>query len=91
MGILDDAQFSTTVVPLKPGDVLALYTDGVTEQENEAGEEFSVERLTSVLVKEENETAAEVVKEVANAVSAYAGTTEQADDLTVVVAKVGPQ
>ncbi len=89
MGILDDAQFSTTVIDLKQGDVLALYTDGVTEQENETGEEFSVERLTSVLMKDENETAAEVVKGVADAVAAYAGSSEQADDLTVVVAKVG--
>jgi sigma-B regulation protein RsbU (phosphoserine phosphatase) len=91
MGILPDAQFSNTVIDLKQGDVLALYTDGVTEQENDAGEEFSVERLKSVLVKDENEPAAKLVKGVADAVSAFAGKTEQVDDLTVVVAKVGPQ
>jgi len=91
MGILPDAQFSNAVIDLQQGDVLALYTDGVTEQENDAGEEFSLERLKSVLVKDENEPAAEVVKGVADAVSAYAGKKEQADDLTIVVAKVGPQ
>ncbi len=45
MGILQDAQFSDTVVALDPGDILTLFTDGVIEQENEAGDEFSHQPL----------------------------------------------
>jgi serine phosphatase RsbU (regulator of sigma subunit) len=88
LGILDDAQFSNTVITMDCGDLLTLYTDGVTEQENDASEQFSAERLKSVLLKDENETAVEIVTAVADAVSAYAGKTEQEDDLTVVVAKI---
>ncbi len=44
LGILPDAQYSNTVVALNQGDILTLFTDGVTEQENEAGDEFSVGR-----------------------------------------------
>jgi sigma-B regulation protein RsbU (phosphoserine phosphatase) len=88
VGILPDAQFSNTVVPLERGDVLTLFTDGVTEQENEHGEEFSMERLRSVVLDKEGEPASAAVAGIADAVSAYAGTIEQADDLTVVVVKV---
>jgi sigma-B regulation protein RsbU (phosphoserine phosphatase) len=88
VGILPEAQFSNTIVPLEQGDVLTLFTDGVTEQENERGEEFSVERLKSVARSKQKESASVTVAEIADAVSAYAGTQEQADDLTVVVVKV---
>jgi sigma-B regulation protein RsbU (phosphoserine phosphatase) len=76
------------VVPLERGDILTLFTDGVTEQENEHGEEFSMDRLRHVVLSTEGEAAGVAVGEIADAVSAYAGTTEQADDLTVVMVKV---
>ena len=88
MGILPDAQFANTVIELKPGDILTLFTDGVTEQENEAGEEFSLDRLKEIILSNEREPAATMVTDIANAVSTFAGTKEQSDDLTTVVAKV---
>ena len=88
LGILVGAQFSDASVALAPGDVLTLFTDGVTEQENEQGEEFSVDRLKDVVCREGAESAAQVVAHVSEAVSAFAGETEQADDLTLVVLKV---
>ena len=88
VGILPDAQFSNTVVPLEQGDILTLFTDGVTEQENDHGEEFSMDRLKDVVLRSEGESARGVVVNVAEAVSTYAGACEQADDLTVVVVKV---
>jgi serine phosphatase RsbU (regulator of sigma subunit) len=39
---------------LQQGDILALYIDGVTEQENEQGEEFPVDRLNELIVRKEN-------------------------------------
>jgi sigma-B regulation protein RsbU (phosphoserine phosphatase) len=88
VGILPGAKFSNTVVPLERGDILTLFTDGVTEQENEQGEEFSMERWTRVVLSKEGEPASLAVAEIADAVSAYAGATEQSDDLTVVVVRV---
>jgi sigma-B regulation protein RsbU (phosphoserine phosphatase) len=88
MGILKDAQFSDTVVVLDPGDILTLFTDGVTEQENEAGDEFSISRLQEVIRLKETEPAAALVAAVTDAVSSFAGTKAQADDLTVVVVKI---
>jgi serine phosphatase RsbU (regulator of sigma subunit) len=88
LGILPDAQFSNTVIALEQGDILTLFTDGVTEQENEAGEEFSMDRLKEVVVHHEAEAAAALVGDISEAVSNFAGTKEQADDLTAVVVKV---
>jgi serine phosphatase RsbU (regulator of sigma subunit) len=88
MGILPDPQFTNTVVALSQGDILTLFTDGVTEQENEAGDEFSLERLEEVVRNRETEPAAALVANITEAVSAFAGEKAQADDLTVVVVKV---
>ncbi len=88
MGILPDAQFSDTVVTLEPGDILTLFTDGVTEQENENDEQFSLDRLKNIIVSKETYSAVQLVADVAEAVSTFAGTKEQEDDLTIVVAKI---
>lgn len=88
VGILADAEYMNTVVALEQGDILTLYTDGVSEQENEAEEQFSVDRLKAMVLQDEYETAPAIVDGVADAVSRWAGTKEQEDDLTLVVAKI---
>jgi len=88
LGILNGAQYSDASIKLGPGDILTLFTDGVTEQENEQGEEFAVDRLKDVVCRRTTESAAEVVAHVSEAVTSFAGETEQADDLTLVVLKV---
>jgi sigma-B regulation protein RsbU (phosphoserine phosphatase) len=88
IGILPDAQFSNTVLTLEPGDILTLFTDGITEQENEHGDEFSLERLKEIVLNSETESTTALVAKIVEAVSVYAGEKEQADDLTVVAVKV---
>jgi len=88
LGILQGTHFSNTVVALEEGDILTLFTDGVTEQENEAGEEFSTSRLEEVVLNKEAEPASALVVHIREAVSAFAGTKAQVDDLTVVVVKI---
>jgi sigma-B regulation protein RsbU (phosphoserine phosphatase) len=88
LGILPQTQFSNTVVTLDSGDILTLFTDGVTEQENEAGDEFSIDRLEEVVRSKETEPASALVTRISQAVSTFAGKSPQVDDLTVVVVKV---
>ena len=88
MGILKESQFRDTLITLAPGDILTLFTDGVTEQENESGEEFSTGRLQAVVRRQEAESAAALVADITTAVAKFAGTRPQVDDLTVVVVKV---
>jgi sigma-B regulation protein RsbU (phosphoserine phosphatase) len=88
LGILKDSNFSDTVVTLEKGDILTLFTDGLTEQENDAGEEFSVARLEQVVLKQQAESASNLVGHITDAVSTFAGDKPQADDLTLVVVKI---
>jgi serine phosphatase RsbU (regulator of sigma subunit) len=88
LGILKDAQFSNTVVALDSGDILTLFTDGVIEQENQAGDEFSISRLGEVVRSNQAQPAAALVADITEAVSTFAGTKPQVDDLTVVVVKI---
>lgn len=90
LGILDGTEYSNVVINLEPGDILALYTDGVTEQENNLAEQFSVDRLKQVLLDHAHSSSTTIVEAISEAVPAFAGSVEQSDDFTVVVAKVSP-
>jgi len=82
------AEWECTVAEshLEPGDVLALYTDGVTETFNEAGEEFGEERLVDTLRRSCGLTAREIGRAVVDEVLAFGGR-DQFDDITLVIAK----
>jgi serine phosphatase RsbU (regulator of sigma subunit) len=88
VGILPDAQFTDTLVPLQSGDILTLFTDGVTEQENQNEEQFSLDRLKNLILNNENDSASTLATHITDAVSTFAGPKEQEDDLTLVVAKI---
>jgi serine phosphatase RsbU (regulator of sigma subunit) len=88
MGILPGAEFSNTLINLKANDVITLFTDGVTEQENDSEEQFSLDRLKALVLSEENKPATTLVTDISEAVASFAGTKEQEDDLTVVIVKV---
>jgi serine phosphatase RsbU (regulator of sigma subunit) len=88
LGILGNAQYSNAVLPLEEGDVLTMYTDGVTEQENSTEEEFSVDRLEAAIEARRSENSADVVTGITEAVYGFASGTEQSDDLTLVVMKI---
>jgi sigma-B regulation protein RsbU (phosphoserine phosphatase) len=55
LGIIPDAEFATAEVRTEEGDVLALYTDGLLEAANAAGEEFGIKGLEIELQKHDRE------------------------------------
>ena len=69
---------------MRPGDLLFLYTDGVTEAENEAQLEFGEERLVDLLADKEACNAAAWIARVEDAVRAHARGRPQFDDITSV-------
>jgi sigma-B regulation protein RsbU (phosphoserine phosphatase) len=89
LGVFEDSRYSESVLDFEPGDVLILYTDGVTEAADRNDEEFGLRRLEEVVRKTAALRAHEIAHAITNAVrehSADAGGPE--DDLTVSVIKV---
>jgi serine phosphatase RsbU (regulator of sigma subunit)/catechol 2,3-dioxygenase-like lactoylglutathione lyase family enzyme len=70
-----------------PGDMLALYTDGITESFNEQGEEFGEERLIDALVRHRALSAQALLSAVVEEVRRFSGPHEQQDDITLIIAK----
>jgi len=91
LGVLPDARYEDRPVGLQAGDVLLLYTDGVSEAESPAGEQFGTRRLERSLERLASGTAFEILKGVVDDVTAWAGERGVSDDLTVVVLKVKPE
>jgi sigma-B regulation protein RsbU (phosphoserine phosphatase) len=88
LGVLPDARYEERPLALQPGDVLLLYTDGVSEAESPTGEQFGTRRLEQCLKRIAGGTANEILKGVVDEVTAYAGEHGVSDDLTLVVVKV---
>ena len=88
VGILPGIQFAANEIQLHAGDLLCLYTDGITEARSPDGEEFEKERLTRLLVENRDLSAQALSTRVIEAVRAYSGLEEQADDITIIVLKV---
>ena len=72
---------------LNPGDMLVLYSDGVTEANNPAYDEFDEERFIEVLKANRFLPATQIVQKVIRAVTDFAAGAPQADDITILVAK----
>ncbi|HET7494674.1 MAG TPA: PP2C family protein-serine/threonine phosphatase [Candidatus Limnocylindrales bacterium] len=69
---------------LAPGDVLFLYTDGVTDARGPSGERFGEARMVEVVDAARGGTAKDIVDAVRGAVAAFSGDVEPADDVTIV-------
>lgn len=76
-------------VTVSPGDLLALYTDGITESFNEDGDEFGEERLTEALLRHRALPAEGVLSSVVDEVRRFSQAREQHDDITMIVLKTG--
>jgi len=91
LGMWPGAQFTPDAVVFDRDDTLALYTDGVIEVMNAAGEMFGVERLEDVLRRHADRTAREVVQAVVDATQAFAGRRGYDDDFTLVIVRRDPR
>jgi sigma-B regulation protein RsbU (phosphoserine phosphatase) len=74
-------------VVLAPGDMLVLFSDGVTDAQNAADEEFGEARLVECLRAAAEQPVAVVIERIMAAIDAFAGDAPQFDDITVLVAR----
>lgn len=87
LGIVPDISLQENQVSIEPGDVLILYTDGVTEPINANEEEFGLERLLEVLASNHHRPCGEIVSRIRAAVSRFAGDQPEFDDYTLMSLK----
>lgn len=87
LAVLDDISLAQKTVKIGQGDVLAFYTDGVTESMNLDLEEFGEERLTAVIQEHAHKGAREILRAIVDAVNNFSTGAEQFDDFTLFVVK----
>ncbi len=88
IGVLDDVEYEEHSMELVIGDVLVLYTDGITEAKNLAGEMFGERRLEKVIKQNCQRSAREILDAIYNAVYEHSMGVTQYDDITTIVMKV---
>lgn len=93
LGLVPDEMFTAEIADLtlafRPGDVLVLYTDGITEAPNEDGKEFAGARLADAVRALQGRGARELNDGIMESLRRFAGTAAQHDDLTLVTIKRG--
>ena len=84
-GVLPDARYEERPIAIRAGDMLVMYTDGVTESEAPNGEQYGTRRLERVMADLVSKSASEVVEGIIAEVTRWAGERGVNDDLTLIV------
>lgn len=87
LGIIPEPRFTQHQTTLEPGDVLCLYTDGVTEAMDARRQLFDEYRLIDVLRRHHHLTPDQIINHIIDAVTRFAGNAPQGDDITLVIVK----
>lgn len=90
IGMLPDREYEATTVDLAAGDRLFLYSDGVTECENAAGELFSQSRLVATLERAADQPLSAVTQTVGQALQQWKGDERYQDDISLLALELDP-
>ncbi len=91
LGIMEDMTFQDNKYELSPGEIIMMYTDGVTEAANSSGEEFDSSRLISVLKQHPITTPKLLVNDLVVAIKRFVNGAPQSDDITTLCLKYKPR
>jgi sigma-B regulation protein RsbU (phosphoserine phosphatase) len=87
LSIMEDFPFEEKTIPLTPGDIMVVFSDGITEAINPSQELFGEERLAALLQQHRGESAAEIIESIIRGVKQHAAAAPQMDDMTIIVVK----
>ena len=85
LGLFDDASYESSVFRLDKGDILVVYSDGLTDAENPQGEMFGEERLLRLIRQEAPSGSQAIEQRLLKAIEAFTQGLPQTDDITFVV------
>ncbi len=86
-GLFPEVGYEQETLALRPGDLLVAWSDGLTEPENEYGEEFGEERLLDLLERHRQRPLAEICELLLRSLRDWCGEQEQPDDATLILAR----
>jgi sigma-B regulation protein RsbU (phosphoserine phosphatase) len=85
LGIFETTDFEEETIQLGAGDKLVIYSDGITEARNADADEFGEQRLREIIQATPEMTAEPLLDHISEAVTAFAGGYQQADDITLLI------
>jgi phosphoserine phosphatase RsbU/P len=88
LGVYEDCTYEENSLMVPRDAVLVGYSDGLVEPENVYGEEFGIRRLQEAAVRVQASPPSSVALSLMTAAEEWAGSAEQADDMTVIVARL---
>ena len=88
LGIMEESTYQQETTTLQKGDILVLYTDGLTEAMNPQEEEFGTERLTEVVYNNRHLPASAIIEAISQQLKSWSRGIPPFDDLTLVLIKV---
>ena len=89
VGLFEEFPYTQQTIHVSPGSLLVAFSDGLTEPENVYGEEYGSQRLKEEIMRQRAAVPDRIAENLIAAAEQWAGSPEQADDITVVVARMG--
>ncbi len=87
IGIMEGTDFENVEIPFYKGDILFLYTDGISEAMDKKHKEFGIKRVKDIMVDNYESEADEIVSKVLNEIAKFSKGVPQHDDMTLIVIK----
>jgi sigma-B regulation protein RsbU (phosphoserine phosphatase) len=88
VGLFDEFPYEQEILQVEPQSLLVAYSDGLTEPENVYGEQFGMRRLAEEVMRHRHAEPQRIAELLVSAAEEWASTPEQADDMTVLVARL---
>ena len=89
LGVTEEANWQQKLIKFSPGDLLVLYTDGITEAQNEMGTYFGPERILQVVRSRRESSALEIQEALLADVKRFVGNAKRQDDIAILVVARG--
>jgi len=87
VGIMPAVPYEEETIPFHPGELLVIYSDGITEAMNNTEEEFGEKRLIDLILQNRNESPLNLIEIIIKKIQEFSGNQSQMDDITLVIIK----
>ena len=85
LAAMEDMDYKTHIIPFKKGDTIFLYTDGVTEANDDYKEFYGEERLKNIINKHKNDNVNNIIESIEEDIKEFCNYEEQFDDTTMFI------